>query len=584
MKISRMVIFIIVIVLSCVIAIAFGFSAKSNAQSPAQAAPFKIVINQVGYYPNSPKSALVINTGNPQTGKVQLANFRTKRTVFETELGEPQQDAASKDYIQTIDFSKFKQEGQYYLKIGTINSYPFQIGKNIYRKSLSQLLRSYYLQRCGVAVRDVASGVNHPPCHLSDGLIARTDSFHQAGKLKPAKGGWHDAGDYGKYVGPTAVTVGRLLSVYEQYPKLFSDRQLAIPQSGNRRPDILDEVKIGLDWMLTMQREDGAVYRKLSGKDWPGTILPHQDKQPRFLFGISTPETAKLAAAMAMAARVYAPLDGKLSQNYLKAAQKAWDFLQKEPLTKVDWLEGDDNGSGKYIDFELNQPQAAKADTKDRLWAAAELFITTGNPTFEQYFANNLSSFSYTLFEWSDPSSLGMVDYLMQTRQKGSDILKQQIEQKLIQRADSLLQKVASSGYRLANQDFIWASNKRAAEEGITLLHAYRLTGNRDYFNAAVDQLDYLLGRNHFNKSFITAVGSNSVRNVHHRIAQAKKIVIPGLMVGGPNAVAEDGIAPKNLGPLSYLDDERSYATNEYAIDYNASVIGLMGMLMGEAN
>ncbi|HEY9830823.1 MAG TPA: glycoside hydrolase family 9 protein, partial [Stenomitos sp.] len=144
-------------------------------------------------------------------------------------------------------------------------------------------------------------------------------------------------------------------------------------------------------------------------------------------------------------------------------------------------------------------------------------------------------------------------------------------------------QKVNSSGYRLANQDFIWASNKRAAEEGITLLYAYRLTGNPEYMRAAVDQLDYLIGRNHFNKSFITEVGSNSVRNVHHRIAQAKKIVIPGLMVGGPNAQAEDGIAPKGLGPLSYLDDERSYATNEYAIDYNASVIGLMGMLMAEA-
>jgi endoglucanase len=177
-----------------------------------------------------------------------------------------------------------------------------------------------------------------------------------------------------------------------------------------------------------------------------------------------------------------------------------------------------------------------------------------------------------------------MIDYLMLTGRKGSDSLKQQIKEKLLQRADSLMQKVASSGYRLANQDFVWASNKRAAEEGITLLYAYRLTGEPTYFNAAVDQLDYLLGRNHFNKSFITGIGSNSVRYVHHRIAQAKKIVIPGLMVGGPNSEAQDGVAPKGLGPLSYLDDERSFATNEYAIDYNASVIGLMGMLMTQAN
>lgn len=582
MKISRMLIFIIVIILSCVLAIAYGFSAKSNAQTPRKADSSRIVINQVGYYPNSPKSALFINLTNPQPGKVQLVNNRTKRPVFETELQAPQKDAASKDIIQAIDFPQFKREGSYYLKLGDIKSYPFQIGKNIYQDAFRKLLRSYYLQRCGVAVRDLAIGVNHPPCHINDGLIAHTDSFNQSGKQKRAKGGWHDAGDYGKYVGPTAVTVGRLLSLYEQYPKLFSDRQLAIPESGNRRPDILDEVKVGLDWMLTMQREDGAVYRKLSGKEWPGAILPHQDQQSRYIYGISTPETAKFAAAMAMAKRIYASYDAKFAQTCVKAAQKAWDFLQKEPSTKVDWVEGDDKGSGKYMnDFPEGRLQP---DKNDRLWAAAELFITTGDSAFEQYLTQNIASWTYGLYEWIDPSPLGMIDYLMLSGRKGSDSLKQQIKEKLLQRADSLMQKVAASGYRLANQDFVWASNKRAAEEGITLLYAYRLTGERTYLSAAVNQLDYLLGRNHFNKSFITGVGSNSVRYVHHRIAQAKKIVIPGLMVGGPNANAEDGIAPKEQGLLSYLDDERSFATNEYAIDYNASVIGLMGMLMAEAN
>ncbi|HEY9667838.1 MAG TPA: glycoside hydrolase family 9 protein [Coleofasciculaceae cyanobacterium] len=575
-----MLTFIVVLILGCVLAIAYSFSAKTNAQSASQVATSRIVVNQVGYYPNQPKTALLINLTNPPTGKVQLVNFRTKRTVFETEIETPKEDAESKDIIQTIDFSKFNKEGSYYLKSGEIKSYPFQIGKKIYREAFTKLLRSYYVQRCGVAVRDSVTGVNHPACHLNDGLMAHTDSFNQANQQKRATGGWHDAGDFGKYVGPTAVTIGRLLSLYEQYPQLFSDRQLAIPESGNRRPDILDEVKVGLDWMLTMQREDGAVYRKLSGKEWPGAILPHLDKQPRFVYGISTPETAKFAGAMAMANRIYASYDPLFAQACLNAAQKAWSFLQKEPLTKVDWVEGDENGSGAY----LNQSPEGRlqTDRNDRLWAAAELFITTGNSAFEQYLAQSIASWSYRLFEWTDPSPVGMTNYLMLTGKKGSDSLKQQIKEKLIERADSLLEKVASNGYRLANQDFVWASNKRAAEEGITLLYAYRVTGDRTYFNAAVDQLDYLLGRNHFNKSFITAVGSNSVRNVHHRIAQARKIVIPGLMVGGPNANAEDGIAPKGLGPLSYLDDERSYATNEYAIDYNASVIGLMGMLMAE--
>src|ERR687885_255545 len=316
--------FYLVVSLCIVIAIAYLFSAKTNAQTAVQPSTSSyIVVNQVGYYPTSPKSALLINLSNPQKNKVELVNARNKRTVFEADLGEAYLDEASKDVIQTIDFTPFKQEGRYYLKYGNIQSFPFRIGRDVYQEAFTKLLRSYYLQRCGVAVRDSFSRINHPPCHVNDALIAHTDSFNRSGESKCAQGGWHDAGDYGKYIGPTAVTVGRLLSLYEQHPNLFTDRQLAIPESGDRKPDLLNEVKVGLDWMLTMQREDGAVYRKLSGKDWPGAILPHQDKQPRYIYGISTPETAKFAAAMAMANRIYAPYDAKFAQHCLKAAQKA---------------------------------------------------------------------------------------------------------------------------------------------------------------------------------------------------------------------------------------------------------------------
>jgi endoglucanase len=580
MKINK--VFVLIVIISFLIAVALGAFTKNLLEAPNR----KIVVNQVGYYSNSPKIALLVNSSIFWKNTVELVESKSNQAVFAVNLGGHNPDEASKHSTQTIDFTSFNKEGTYYLKYGKLQSYPFQIGKDAYQDALTKLLRSYYLQRCGVAVSDRASGINHPPCHIKDGLLAHKDSINPAGKSIRAVGGWHDAGDFGKYVSSTAVTIGRLLNVYEQYPKIFTDRQLNIPESGNGKPDILDEVKVGLDWMLTMQRSDGAVYRKLSGKNWPGKIVPHEDTQQRFIYGISTPETAKFAAAMAMAGRLYTSYDAKLAQTYLQAAQKAWAFLQKEQSMKVDWVDGDDSGSGKYLytEGDYDPEGALRTDKDDRVWAAAELFITTGDDTFEQYLIQTVPLFSYTLFEWADPSSLGMIDYLMQTRRQGIDDLKQLIKEKLTARADSLVQQVSSSGYRLANNVFIWGSNKRAAEEGITLFYAYRVTGNQAYLKAAVEQLDYLLGRNHFNKSFITSVGTKSVRYVHHRIAQAKKIVIPGLMVNGPNTQAQDGIAPKGLGPLSYVDDDRSYATNEYAIDYNASVIGLMGMLMGEAN
>ena len=577
MKITRRFFF------GLVSAIAYGFYAKSNSETTVPTSGAKIVINQVGYYPKSPKLAFLLNLSNPVNNQVELVDARTQKTVFATDLEASCTDEVSQDVIQTIDFSNFSQAGRYYLKYGSIQSYSFDIGTGIYQDALGKLLRSYYLQRCGIAINDPVTGVSHPPCHLNDGIFAHSDQFHQAGESKNTQGGWHDAGDFGKYVAPAAVTVGRLLSLYEQYPSLFSDRQLNIPESGNGRPDLLDEVQVELAWLLKMQREDGAVYRKLSGKNWPGDILPNEDTQPRFIYGISTPETGKFAAVMAMAARIYQPFAANSAQTYLQAAQKAWQFLQTQPSMKVDWMEGDDSGSGKYLFGEWDSEEALKTDQDDRLWAATELFITTGEDRFEQYLNQHLPNFNYTAFGWKDPSSLAMSNYLMNTEVKGSDNLKEQIRENLIKRANTLLEKVDRSGYHLANDQFIWASNKKVAEEGITLVYAYQLTGNQAYLTAAVEQLDYLLGRNHFNLSFITGVGSNSVQNVHHRIAKAQKIVIPGLMVGGPNTHAQDGIAPKGLGLLSYLDDARSYATNENAIDYNAPAIALIGMLMAQS-
>ena len=119
------------------------------------------------------------------------------------------------------------------------------------------------------------------------------------------------------------------------------------------------------------------------------------------------------------------------------------------------------------------------------------------------------------------------------------------------------------------------------AEEGITLVHAYRLTNRRDYLVAAVDQLDYLLGRNSFDKSFVTGVGERPVLRPHHRLVAASRVYVHGFLVNGPYPVtSDDPVQPKGRGPLSYVDDPRSYATNEPAIDYNASMVALMGMLM----
>ncbi len=543
------------------------------------ALPPKILLNQVGYGPTWQKQAFLLNGSNPDSAEVKVIDRNTGKFVLTLQ---PQGDVSAgsvSDRLQVIDFSAITKPGTYVLQTGALQSAPFAISPEPYQDALTQLLRSYYLQRCGVEINDSVTGIRHAPCHLKDGAIAHADRAHSEGQTIAASGGWHDAGDYGKYVSTATVTIGRLLSLYEQFPSSLKDAQLTIPESGNGIPDLLDEMQVGLDWLLTQQRPDGAVYRKLSGRQWPIDKAPDEDQQPRYVYGISTPETAKFAAVMAMAGRVYQPILPKQAERYTTAATQAWQFLQGQPAMQVDWVDGDDSGSGKYLFSEIDNEDSLKTDEDDRLWASAELSVTLHQPQFEQYFATHLKKMDYTLFEWKDPSSLGMVDYLMQI---GSDrakpALKHLIRTKLLKRADSLLQKTDQNPYRLANDRFIWGSNKMAAEEGITLAYAYQLTRNPRYLNAARDQIHFILGRNPFNQTFVSGVGTNPVKNVNHLFARAKNIYIPGLLVGGPNSGAQDGIAPKNQGVLSYVDSVKSYATNEYAIDYNASLITLIAL------
>ncbi len=550
-----------------------------SSQKPA------IIVNQVGYLPQWQKRAffrqsLLFSSKNKNSSPIQLIAEQTNEPVATIPLQPEALDPVTQDTVATIDFSSVNQPGTYYLQQGKFKSVPFTIGTDIYKQPLVTLLRSYYLQRCGMEIDDPVTGISHPPCHLKDAILAHQDQDHAAGKLIPTVGGWHDTGAYNKYVATTTVTIARLLSLYEEYPALFPDNHLNIPESGNNIPDLLDEMKWGLDWLVKMQRADGAVYRKLSGKTWPVGLAPNEDTQPRYIYGISTPETAKFAAVMAIASRNYQSLDAELATKYLTAAESAWQYLQQQTKMQVNWVEGDDTGSDKYLASDFDREASLTTDIDDRLWAATELYITTGKPDFADYFAEHLGQIDYTLFEWKNPAPLALVNYLKQKRQPTSDELVTQIKTKILQRADFILGKVNQSIYHLANDRFIWGSNKMAAEEGITLVYAYQLTKNPDYLTAAINQLDYLLGRNHFNQTFITGIGTNPVQHLSNLYVRAKNIRIPGLVVGGPNGDAQDGMAVRHRGQLSYIDDERSYTTNENAIDYNASVISLIVNLM----
>lgn len=542
--------------------------------------PVTIVINQLGYLPHIQKVALLISEKTPQQGEWQLQHTDTGKIALRGQLANAMVDPQTNFQIQPIDFSFITTPGAYQLRVNHHVSFEFRIANDVYNPLIKSLLRSYYLQRCGQNINDPLTGMKRPPCHLNDGVLANNDTQHERGKRFQATGGWHDAGDYGKYVATTAVVLLELLSRYERYEEHLSTILLDIPESNNALPDMLDELKIALDWMLSMQRQDGAVYRKLSGQHWPATIPPEEDLQKRFVYGVSSHETGKAIAAWALAARIYERHDKALSDRYLAAAKHSWQWLEQQDEVVFDHHDGDDDGSGAYNFTGFTLESGLKWHQDDKFAAAMELFLTTGDASFADYVEKSIASLDLMIMEWKNPSAQSMINALYHPHAQSLSTLRAAITNLLREYVISSYQRSLTSKLGLANHRFMWASNKMTAEEGILLKQAAHYLKNTSYTHAAWNQVHYLLGRNPFNQTFVTGFGTRPVKHVNHIYSKATKSYLPGLHVGGPNADAQAGVAPKNMGPLSYIDSDQSYATNEYAIDYNSALLSLLFDLM----
>jgi endoglucanase len=144
-----------------------------------------------------------------------------------------------------------------------------------------------------------------------------------AGTTINSTGGWYDAGDYNKYIVNCGITMNTLLSAYEDFPKYFDTLNTHIPESGNKLPDILDEILYNLRWMLTMQDPyDGGVYNKCTNAAFDGMVMPGVTKLPRYVVQKGTTATLDFAAVMAQAARVFKKHIPRLSDSCVKAAEK----------------------------------------------------------------------------------------------------------------------------------------------------------------------------------------------------------------------------------------------------------------------
>ncbi|HEX6804291.1 MAG TPA: glycoside hydrolase family 9 protein [Terriglobales bacterium] len=552
----------------------------SSAQNPTLA----IKVDQVGYPIDASKIALV--SAPARTFTVKRASDNS--VALQGKLGSPAQDADTGDTVQAAEFSSVRQPGKYYIDVpGVGRSWNFSIASDVYSRAYYLALRAFYGQRCGTAV-DLGTeypGYTHPACHLKGEFHA---SSGQSGP-RDNVGGWHDAGDYGRYVVNSGISTGSLLWAWEMFGDRLKSIKLNLPESGNGTPDILNEARWNLEWMLKMQDQDGGVWHKQTSVHFSGFVMPQDDTLPSEVIGTgsapykSTCATADLASVAAIAARVYQPFDAKFAAKNLDAARKAWAWTEKYP--NVTFRNPPGISTGEYGDNNC---------TDERVWAAAELWRTTGDDVYSKFFLENYKQYLPTLDAppaegWREVAPMGLWSYALAKRNGADAGAVKAIRDSSVAIATRIAQRTANTPYRvsLTTKDYVWGSNGVAASYGMQLVVANTFSPDPRFVSAALDNLHYLLGRNTFSLSWVTQLGENPYRHPHHRPSGADNNAEPwpGLLSGGPNAGRQDAVLHSlspNLPPARvYVDDQASYASNEIAINWQAALVFLLaGELM----
>lgn len=552
----------------------------------------RVRVNQVGYLPSGPKNAtLVTDATSRLPWQLKDDGGRTVAQGWSVPRGV---DASSGQNVHSIDFGRHQRPGEGYTLVADgETSRPFDIGTAACERLRTDSAKYYYTQRSGIAISDeLRPGYARPAGHVgvapNQGDTEVPCRPGECDYTLDVSGGWYDAGDHGKYVVNGGISTWELLSTYERSlhartgePSKLGDGTLAIPESGNKVPDILDEVRWELDFLLKMQVPDGQplagmAHHKIHDEAWTGLpLLPDDDPQKRELHPPTTAATLNLAATAAQAARLYRPYDREFAAKALAAAREAFAAALAHPDVLAD--ESDGIGGGAYPDGQVED---------EFYWAAAELYLTTGERDFRDRVlgspVHTADIFGPLGFDWARTAAAARLDLAtVPSGLPGRD----KVRRSVVQGADRYLATLKAHPYGMPyapeGNVYDWGSSHQVLNNAVVLATAYDITGGSKYRDGAVQSMDYILGRNALNMSYVTGYGEVNAHNQHsrwyaHQLDPSLPEPPDGTLSGGPNSNIQDPYAQSKLqgcvAQFCFIDDIQSWSTNEHTINWNAAL------------
>jgi len=613
----------------------FSEIAYSQATATGQAAAnIPIRVNQLGYRPGSHKLAVFVDPAEGYNSGVNFtpgSTFSVKRTsdhqvVFTGDVIKRNPtwndkyggdiDNFSGDRTWHGDFSAFTTPGEYYIECNGAQSYAFKIDDNIYADLLKIAMRWYYYQRMNIPITSQYGGSwTHSGCYTQDAQA--TDYFNPGSNPKDMSGGWWDAGDPTKYVSFTPYTLAELMFAYEISG--VSNDDWNIPESGNGIPDMLDEIKWEMDWLLKMQNDNGGVHNRVTN-DRAGCDHyddPGDDNAQRYYTAVTTYSTAAAGASYAHFSVLIRPFDAAYADKLVNAAKKAYQYLEahpniEPPLTQQsngDMVSLDDGGTNRACGADGGRKEYIATSYRYLLYA--NLFRATGEDTYKNKFHSiwdNLEG------GWSatseDLSRYAKLNYI---KAAGADADKVTAIKNDIKNTAGWTVNYTSNndayGVMTDGGGYWWGFNGSICNRGAVTMIAKHLgvdpAQDANYTATAERHVHHMLGMNALNYCYLTNLGDhtseanlgaeNCVMKPHHGWYGDKYTnpagPVPGALLAGPNSWnmynrTDLGSPPSGQPDAKcFIDDntfDGSWMIIELAIYYQSSFVLLLADLAGD--